>query len=377
MAQVNFLIIALESGDFHTSLPLLENMTSDQLSQLTLPDKCTPLHYACRHGRVDVAQQLITHCKYSIESKDGKGRTPLHTAAQYGQVSTLKYLLHNLFMNEESSLSLRLTSNTTLSRSLSSILELKLSDRHRDESGNTPLDTACVHGQLDIVQLLTSEIGCDPNNTNNVTGDMYLKSLFQQHSNMAEDVLMEILGDVNEEEDGHGMPPISLAAGGGHLDIIKYLIEEKGVEPHFLIRNSEEEVLGVPPVHTAIYGGHFHVMKFLLEKYGCNISQDDRAGILCSTCLVGHMDILTYLITEADYDPHNLKLSCLHVACMGGHLDVVKYLVDAHHCDPLCQLEGNETSLDIAAANGRLEIVSYNIAVILSLLYHRIIVTNN
>ena len=127
---------ALESGDFHTALPLLENMTSDQLSQLTLPDKCTPLHYACRHGRVDVAQQLITHCKYSIESKDGKGRTPLHTAAQYGQVSTLKYLLYNLSMNEESS---------------PSTLELN----HKDESGNTPLHTACVHGQLDIVQLLT------------------------------------------------------------------------------------------------------------------------------------------------------------------------------------------------------------------------------
>ena len=363
MAQVNFLIIALESGDFHTALPLLENMTSDQLSQLTLPDKCTPLHYACRHGRVDIAQQLITHCKYSIESKDGKGRTPLHTAAQYGQVSTLKYLLHNLFMNEESSLSLRLTSNTTLSRSLSSILERKLSDRHRDESGNTPLHTACVHGQLDIIQLLTSEIACDPNITNNVTGDLYFNSLFRQHSNVEEDVMREIMGNVNEEEDGHGMPPISLAAGGGHLDIIKYLIEEKGVEPHFLIINSEEEVLGVPPVLTAICGGHFHVMKFLLEKYGCNISQDDRAVILCSTCLVGHMDIVTYLITEADYDPHNLKLSCLHVACMGGHLDVVKYLVDAHHCDPLCQLEGNETSLDIAAANGRLEIVSYITAI--------------
>ena len=167
--EVNSLITALESGDFHTALPLLENMTSDLLSELTLPDKCTPLHYACRHGRVDIAQQLITHCKYSIESKDGKGRTPLHTAAQYGQVSTFNVLLHNLFMNEESSLTLRLTSKSTLSRSLSSILELKLSDRHRDESGNTPLHTACVHGQLDIVQLLTSEIGCDPNDTNNVT----------------------------------------------------------------------------------------------------------------------------------------------------------------------------------------------------------------
>ena len=155
---------------------------------------------------------------------------------------------------------------------------------------------------------------------------------------MAENVLRKILGDVNEEENGHGMPPISLAAGGGHLDIIKYLIEEKGVEPHFPISNSKEEELGVPPVFTASCGGHLHVMKFLLEKHGCNISQDDREIILSLTCLMGHIDIVAYLITEADYNPHCTstgKLSCLEAACWGGHLDVVEYLVDTHHCDPV------------------------------------------
>ena len=356
--EVNFLIIALESGDFHIALPLLENMTSDQLSQLTLPDKCTPLHYACRHGRVDVAQQLITHFKYSIESKDKKGHTPLHTAAQYGQVSTLKYLLHNLFINEESILS---TKNTTLSRSLSSILELKLSDRHRDESGNTPLHTACVHGQLDIVHLLISEIGCDPSDTNNVTIDMYCESLFEQHSNMIEKVWRN---RVNCDYK-HAMLPTSLAAGGGHLDVLKYLYKEK-IRPGSLM-----------PVFTASCEGHLHVVRYLLEKHGCIVSQD-KNFILFFACLVGHVDIVHYLITGAnlspvspavcsstglpatDHDPHCtsiLGISCLDVACWGGHLDVVKYLVDTCTCH---YTPSNEfTPLDWAATNGRLEIVSY------------------
>ena len=178
---------------------------------------------------------------------------------------------------------------------------------------------------------------------------------------MAEDVLREMMGDENEEEDGHGMPPTCLAAGGGHLDIIKYLIEEKGVEPHFHISNSKEEELGVPPVFTASCGGHLHVVKYLLEKYSCNISQDVREGILFFTCLLGHMDIVTYLITEADYDPETSESSCLESASMGGHLDVVKYLVDTHHCDPL-----KDMSLYIAALNGRLEIVSYIAAIALN-----------
>ena len=362
----NTLITALESGDFHTALPLLENMTSDQLSQLTLPDKCTPLHYACRHGRVDVAQQLITHCKYSIESKDGNGRTPLHTAAQYGQVSTLKYLLHNLFMNEESSLSLRLTSNTTLSRSLSSILELKLSDRHRDESGNTPLHTACVHGQLDILQLLTSEIGCDPNDTNNVTLGMYRESLFEQHSNTIEKLWSTYAWNV----DNDGVPTMLLAAEGGHLDILKYLIGAKVADPHFpnskgtdKLDNTDE--LGyMSPVFNACCEGHLHVVRYLLENLNWSISQDNKAVILFFTCLVGHMDIVTYLITEADYDPSCTSthgLSCLHAACWGGHLDMVKYLVETHHCEcePLYPDEVKMTPLHLAAANGRLQVVTY------------------
>ena len=37
----------------------------------------------------------------------------------------------------------------------------------------------------------------------------------------------------------------------------------------------------------------------------------------------------------------------------------MKYLVNTHHCDPLHPDEDNETPLHIAAANGRLEVVSY------------------
>ena len=58
---------ALESGDFDAAMSLLESMSSEQLSELPLPDKCTPLHYVCQH---DLAKQLITNYHYNIESKD-------------------------------------------------------------------------------------------------------------------------------------------------------------------------------------------------------------------------------------------------------------------------------------------------------------------
>ena len=270
IVEGNLIFTALESGDFHTALPLLENMTSKQLSELTLPDKCTPLHYACRHGRVDVAQQLITHCKYSIESTDGKGRTPLHTAAQYGQVSTLKYLLHYLFINEEF-LSFKLTFDRFLAHTLTFLFQRKLSDRHRDQSGNTPLHTACVYGQLDIVQLLTREISCDPNAT--VNEGLSCLHLAAQHGHLPlVRYLIEEVGSDVTLKDEHGRSSTYLAAGGGHLDILKYLIGEKGADPHYTSsRELKCPELSVASsrslVHTASYNGHLHVVRYLVEQH--------------------------------------------------------------------------------------------------------------
>ena len=348
---------ALESGDFHTALPLLENMTSDQLSELTLPDKCTPLHYACRHGRVDVAQQLITHCKYSIESKDGKGCTPLHTAAQYGQVSTLKYLLNNIFVEE-----IHLLSNQKLAHTLTSILQCQLSDRHRDQSGKTPLHTACVQGQLDIVQLLTHEIGCDPNDTNSEGLSCLHLAAQHDHLPLVRYLIEEVRSDVTLEDE-NGRSPTYLAAGGGHLDILKYLIGERRADPRYTTRRewNTAESSGRSLLHTASHEGHLHVVRYLIEQHGCDPSHKDYRGVtpLYLACQQGHMDIVTYLTTEGNCNPNctsNYGRTCLHPAC---HLDVVKYLVDIYHCDPLRPDKNNNIPLHLAACRGHLNIVKF------------------
>ena len=53
----------LEAGNFNRAMYLLEGMTYEQLLNLSLPAKRTPLHYACQHGRVGIAEQLITDYK--------------------------------------------------------------------------------------------------------------------------------------------------------------------------------------------------------------------------------------------------------------------------------------------------------------------------
>ena len=333
-------------------LPLIENM--NQLSELTLPE-------ACRSGRVDIAQQLITHCKHSIESKDGKGRTPLHTAAQYGQVSTLKYLLHNLFITEEFNLSFKLP----LAHTQTLKFQRKLSNDHRDHSGNTPLHAACIYGQLDIVQLLTHEIGCDPNDTNS-KGQTSLHLAAQYGHLPLVRYLIEEVGSNMNLEDNHRKSPTFLAAGGGHLDILKYLIGEKRGDPYCVTSREWEKCLtsGRSLMHAASYNGHLHVVRYLVEQHGCDPSHKDIKGFtsLHLACQQGHMKIIAYLITKQNCDPNctsNDGSTCLHAASRGscGQPEVIRYLVIEHNCSLLVKNMYGNSPLHFAALNGNLDVV--------------------
>ena len=384
--------IALESGDFHTALPLLESMTSDQLSEFTLRDKCTLLHYACRHGRVDVAQQLITHCKSSIESKDVKGHTPLHTAAQYGQVRIFKFLLSNIFNSEDFSLFSKLPSSTTLAYTLKLVFKRKLSESHRDQSGNTPLHTACILGRLDIVQLLTREIGCDPNEAN--SEGLSCLHLAAQHGHLSlVRYLIEEVGSDVALEDRHGRSPTYLAAGGGHLDILKYLIGEKGASESLgqtlmdacsegdlcIVRNLVnnlgcdpslyQDAIGFTPLHRACQHGHPDIVAYLICEGKCGIKSTSDDG---STCLhiaskSGHLNIVKYLINKScagtlDYNcltKDKVDDTPLHSAALGGHLEVLKFFTEDIKCDPNMKGHYGRIPLHHASEHGHLDVVKH------------------
>ena len=364
---------ALHVEDFDIALPWLEAFSGKQVSELTLPDQRTLLHYACQHGRVDIAQQLITKWKCSIESKDVQGCTPLHTAAQYGQVETLKYLLHRLFNHEVSGLTVKLTPGGKLSHSLTSMFQQKLSDRHRDQSGNTPLHTACAHGHLDIVQLLTCKIGCDPNT---IKGDgLSCLHLATQHGHLPlVRYLVEEVGSDMTRQDEHGKSPAYLAAERGNLDILKFFIEEKGADPQFKTSevwktaglstfNIAAIGAGRSLIHSASREGHLHVVRYLVEHHGCDPSCTDEEGItpLHLACQEGHMDIVSYLTTEARCDPNCTSedgRTCLHAASGGGRLDVIEHLHIGHNCQIECDLDGR-TPLHYAAAEGCVDVSTY------------------
>ena len=224
---------------------------------------------------------------YSTWSRDEAGRTPLHTAAQCGELEVVKHLL---FADEVPIFTLNLEPGRKLSDALKLISQRKLSEKHRDFIGNTPLHTACVHGQLDVVKLLTREIGCDPNNTNSEGLSCLHLAARYGHLPLVKYLVEEVGSDMTLEDD-LGRSPTYLAAGRGHLGILKYLIEERRADPRFrtIKRWKTSIASGRSLLHTASSKGHYIVVRYLVEQCGLDPSCEDEAGIsplhlACGVC---------------------------------------------------------------------------------------------
>jgi ankyrin repeat protein len=88
-----------------------------------------------------------------------------------------------------------------------------------------------------------------------------------------------------------GFTPLHFASSNGHLDVVRYFIEECGADvsatkvsdplicapfkPHTLTRVRQ----GVTtPLHFASRNGHLEVMRYLVEKCGADVNAKDMVS---------------------------------------------------------------------------------------------------
>lgn len=91
-------------------------------------DGATPLHFAARHGCVDMSTLLLSNIISSVNCPDNGGMTPFHLACASGRLE-----LCELF------------------------LEHKANIRARTLEEKSPLHLAALHGNKDIVEVLIKE----------------------------------------------------------------------------------------------------------------------------------------------------------------------------------------------------------------------------
>jgi len=102
--------------------------------------------------------------------------------------------------------------------------------------------------------------------------------------------------------DDNGASLLLWAAGGGYLDLVQYLIETVGCDPHFAqasqqTRRGGRAFQGRTALHWAARKGHLIVVKYLVEEWNVDLEAETRDGTtaFCWAAWQGHENILKYL----------------------------------------------------------------------------------
>jgi ankyrin repeat protein len=150
---------------------------------------------------------------------------------------------------------------------------------------------------------------------------------------------LEVVKDLVEKDVGivnsklGDWTPLHLAAFGGNLEIVKFLVEkmeEKNIEKKDGIDHPSND--GFTPLHAASSDGHLEVVKFLIDK-GANFQavNDEGWTLLHAAAQNGRLSVVKYLINEKGFDVNILDEkndTPLHTAAFHGKTDVVEYLFE-------------------------------------------------
>lgn len=147
--------------------------------------------------------------------------------------------------------------------------------------------------------------------------------------------------------------PLMEAAQEGHLDLVKFLLENKA-DVH------AQTQTGDTALTYACENGHTDVAEVLLY-FGAELEHLSEGGRtpLMKACRAGHICTVKFLIqkgADVNRQTTNNDHTPLSLACAGGHQQVVELLL-AHGADPFHKLKDNSTMLIEAAKGGHTGVV--------------------
>lgn len=106
-----------------------------------------------------------------------------------------------------------------------------------------------------------------------------------------------------------------VAVKNGHIDIVKYFVEECNVDIH--TQNNAA-------MKSAIVHRHLDIAKYLMDK-GINIPNAIPDYLIDIPVIFGHTDVVIYLI-ENGVNPNKISDYAITVAKDAGHFEVLNYL---------------------------------------------------
>ena len=187
-----------------------------------------PLHYACMHGRVEMARDLLFAGARTIDTMDHDNFTPL---------------VHSIVKNRLGCAELLLYNNARINPT--------------SESDHIPLNLACQHGSISIVKMLLER---------NAQLLPDAEGLYPQHmvarSSQSPELLLLLKqhgADLNQKDKLYQWTPLFHAASEGCVECLRMLLE-LGVDAGAV----DEKDL--PAVYYAAWEGHLECMLLLWSK---------------------------------------------------------------------------------------------------------------
>ena len=170
-----------------------------------------------------------------------------------------------------------------------------LQDINKEPRNNilkTPLHYASQLGHLEVVKYLMNEIKM----TNK--GEYILH--FYLLCNIPKNILVlrrksfkQVPSHFLEPKDKTGDTPLHWCAAMGHLDIVKYLMEEYNGS---YIDREPRNIYDVTPLHAAALEGHREIVEYLMRRVRDKEPKDkDGNTILHWSAGKGHLDVIKYL----------------------------------------------------------------------------------
>ena len=151
---------------------------------------------------------------------------------------------------------------------------------------------------------------------------------------------------------------LQLACINGHLEVIKYFINEKSCDPKCWEQDGKTLLL------YASQGGDMNIIRFLITEEHCDSKIPNIRGVLPLhiACLHGHLNLVKYFITEQHCNLTSQTIdgdTPLHYASKGGHEDIVRYLTTSLGHDSRTSNSKGLLPIHIACIHGHLNVVQF------------------
>ena len=308
----------------------------------------TPLHLACESGMVKC---LIEHGA-DVTDKDFNGNTPLHCAVNNRQYHVIRALIGDFECDPNIGCKHGMTPLHMACRNgdLESVRILIHYGAHviiTDDNNATPLVLAVSNNHTRIVSAMVREFGCDPN-------DGVSLHTACEHGNLTMVKVLTDHGANMNDRDVDGNTPLHISVAKGYDPTTLVLLEDYKCDPN--ITNEQ----GMTPLHVACRVICSRITVELLVRFKSHVNVQDHSGStpLHLAVKLGNSEVVSSLVNVCDQNIKDKQgMIPLHLACRGDNLSVVEMLLVAHSDQELNVKDDSENiPLHYAVTNRNVEI---------------------